>query len=178
MLAKAAGLGDFTRERSNIVQEGFCDIVAGFGDERDRHGFRITRHSLQRREKVIHAVTFGAFSPYGDTPIHVALQGLADGNAPQGGILRAIVPLGARVKKNDLLGFIADSLGDNEAPVETPVSGIVIGKLNLPLVSEGEALYHIARFGEPDSAAQAVEQFQIEMGPESDRLPPEDPPIS
>ncbi len=98
--------------------------------------------------------------------------------APQGGILRAVKPLGARVKKGDLLGLIADSLGESEAPVEAPVSGVVIGKVNLPLVSEGEALYHIARFGEPDSAAEAVEQFQTEIGPESDRLPPVEPPIS
>jgi predicted deacylase len=98
--------------------------------------------------------------------------------APQSGILRAIVPLGARVKKNELLGLIADPLGENETPVESPASGVVIGKVNLPLVSEGEALYHIARFGEPDSAAEAVELFQTEVGPESDRLPPEEPPIS
>lgn len=98
--------------------------------------------------------------------------------APQSGILRAIIPLGARVKKNELLGLIADPLGENETPVESPVSGVVIGKVNLPLVSEGEALYHIARFGEPDTAAEAVEQFQNEIGPESDRLPPEEPPIS
>ncbi len=98
--------------------------------------------------------------------------------ASQSGILRAIIPLGARVKKNDLLGHIADPLGENEAPVSTPVSGVVIGKVNLPLVSEGEALYHIARFGAPDTAAETVEQFQIDIGPESDRLPPDDPPIS
>lgn len=113
-----------------------------------------------------------------DRPAPVVARSSQWVRAPQGGILRAIIPLGARVKKNDLLGFITDSLGENEAPVQTPVSGVVIGKVNLPLVSEGEALYHIARFGEPDTAAQAVEQFQIDIGPDSDRLPPEDPPIS
>jgi uncharacterized protein len=98
--------------------------------------------------------------------------------ACQSGILRAIIPLGARVKKGELLGYIADPLGDNETPVTAPVSGVVIGKVNLPLASEGEALYHIARFGEPESAAEAVEQFQLETDPESDSQPPEDPPIS
>lgn len=98
--------------------------------------------------------------------------------APQSGILRAIRPLGARVSKNELIGLIADPLGESEAPVTTPVSGVVIGRVNMPLVNEGEALYHIARFGEPDTAAEVVEQFQIEVGPESDRMPPEEPPIS
>ncbi|MDJ0808247.1 MAG: succinylglutamate desuccinylase/aspartoacylase family protein [Gammaproteobacteria bacterium] len=98
--------------------------------------------------------------------------------ASQSGILRAAKPLGTRVDKQEVLGWIADPLGDSEVPVEAPVAGIVIGKVNLPLVSEGEALYHIARFGKPDTAAEAVEQFQYEVGPESDRLPPEEPPIS
>jgi hypothetical protein len=63
-------------------------------------------------------------------------------------------------------------------PVQAAVAGVVIGKVNLPLVNEGEALYHIARFGKPDAAAELVEQFQYEIGPESDRQPPEQPPIS
>ena len=98
--------------------------------------------------------------------------------ATQSGILRAAKPLGARVKRGEILGWIADPLGDNEEPVEAPIPGVIIGKVNLPLASEGEALYHIARFGEPDTAAETVEQFQTEIGPESDRLPPEEPPIS
>jgi len=98
--------------------------------------------------------------------------------APQSGILRAVVPLGARVQRNERLGLIADPLGEREEPVMAPVSGVVIGKVNLPLVNEGEALYHIARFGEPDSAAEAVEQFQSAIRPESDTMPPSEPPIS
>ena len=98
--------------------------------------------------------------------------------ATQSGILRAAKPLGARVKRGEILGWIADPLGDNEEPVKASIPGVIIGKVNLPLVSEGEALYHIARFGEPDTAAETVEQFQFEVGPESDRLPPEEPPIS
>jgi predicted deacylase len=67
--------------------------------------------------------------------------------APQSGILRALVSLGSMVKKNDRLGLIADPLGEKEEPVLSTASGIVIGKVNLPLVNEGEAVYHIARVG-------------------------------
>lgn len=98
--------------------------------------------------------------------------------ASQSGILRAAKPLGARVDKQEILGWIADPLGENEQVLEAPVSGVIIGKVNLPLVSEGEALYHIARFGSPDTAAEVVEQFQLEVGPESDTQPPDEPPIS
>jgi hypothetical protein len=98
--------------------------------------------------------------------------------ACQSGILRSSKALGARVKKQEVLGWISDPLGSNEVPVLSNTSGVIIGKINLPLVNEGEALYHISRFGEPDSVAETVEQFQLEIGPESDRLPPEEPPIS
>lgn len=98
--------------------------------------------------------------------------------APQSGILRAVVPLGAQVARGDLLGLIADPLGENEAPVTSPDPGIVIGKLNLPLVNEGEAIYHIARFGEPDEAAGLVEAFHSDMAPETDLEPPDELPIT
>jgi hypothetical protein len=98
--------------------------------------------------------------------------------APQSGILRAVKPLGARVERQDILGWIADPLGAGEVPVESPVAGIVIGRIKLPLVNEGEALYHIARFAETDTAAEAVERFQEILGPDADGPELADPPIS
>jgi predicted deacylase len=98
--------------------------------------------------------------------------------APQSGIMRAAKPLGSRVAKQEILGWIADPLGENEVAVEAPAAGVVIGKLNLPLVNEGEALYHIARFAETDAAAETVEQFQAAHDPETDISEAAEPPIS
>ncbi|MES9860293.1 MAG: succinylglutamate desuccinylase/aspartoacylase family protein, partial [Candidatus Thiodiazotropha sp. 4PDIVS1] len=67
--------------------------------------------------------------------------------APDSGVLRAMVPLGGRVKKGTLLGVVADPFGESEFQLNSPFSGIIIGRSNLPLVNEGDALYHIARFG-------------------------------
>jgi predicted deacylase len=97
--------------------------------------------------------------------------------APQSGILRAITPLGARIGKGDVLGVVADPFGRHEEAVVASATGIVIGKSNLPLVNEGEALFHIARFERPISAAAAVEVFQTEHDPSADLRPPEEPPI-
>lgn len=97
--------------------------------------------------------------------------------APQSGVLRMLTPLGARVKKGGLLGVVSDAFRYDEEPILAPASGVVIGRTNLPLVTEGEALFHIARFGEPDSAAETVEQFQYDLNPETDERPPEEPPI-
>ena len=49
---------------------------------------------------------------------------------------------------------MADPFGEREAEVYTPTTGIVIGRINLPLVNEGEALFHIARL-EPGAEASA-----------------------
>lgn len=89
--------------------------------------------------------------------------------APQSGILRLITPLGARVRKNDTLGVVADPFGLNEAVVSAPVSGIVIGRVNLPLVNEGEALVHIARFADTTTAEATLEAFREEQAPEENQ---------
>jgi predicted deacylase len=80
--------------------------------------------------------------------------------APESGILRTITPPGQRVKKNEILGLIANPFGDNEFEVRATYGGIIIGRANIPLVHEGEALFHIARFGDVREVAQHVESFQ------------------
>jgi uncharacterized protein len=97
--------------------------------------------------------------------------------APQSGILRSIVALGAQVKKKEIIGWVSDPLGEHVQAVMATVSGIVIGRTNLPLVNEGEALFHIAIFHEPDSVAEMVEVFQEEHDPQYDDDINEEPPI-
>ena len=80
--------------------------------------------------------------------------------APQAGLLRIEVPLGARVEAKQIVGRIADSIGENETLVETPVTGIVIGRTNLPVVNEGDALFHIARFEDSKRVERAIGNFQ------------------
>lgn len=97
--------------------------------------------------------------------------------APDSGILRAMVPLGARVKKNTLLGVVADPFGETEANVKAQYSGIVIGRTNLPLVNEGDALYHIARFEDIEEIEAKVDEFQEEHTPELIPSPRPESPI-
>lgn len=97
--------------------------------------------------------------------------------APQSGVLRMVVPLGAQVVKGAIIGRVADPFGEQEQEIRAPVSGIIIGKTNLPLVYEGEAIFHIARFKQPDSATESVEAFQEEHDPLSDRSSNQEPVI-
>ncbi len=46
--------------------------------------------------------------------------------------------------------------------------GIVIGRSQLPLVHQGEALYHLAQFKHTERAARSVEVFQDVISPEPD----------
>jgi predicted deacylase len=87
--------------------------------------------------------------------------------APESGILTAAAPLGARINRDDVAGIITDPFGQEEFEVRSHVSGVVIGRANLPLVNEGEALFHVATFESPRAAERVVEAFQ------SDPLPPE-----
>ncbi len=83
--------------------------------------------------------------------------------APQSGIMRAARPLGARVDKDDVLAIISDPFGEKDTPVTARFAGIIIGCANLPLVNEGEALFHIARFNKPGSVEERLESYQEEL---------------
>ncbi len=85
--------------------------------------------------------------------------------APESGILRVKVSLGAWVTEGTVLATVGDPFGEADISITTPISGVVIGRLNLPLVNEGDAIIHLARFDQPETVAQSVEAFQEDVGP-------------
>ncbi|WP_101756698.1 succinylglutamate desuccinylase/aspartoacylase family protein [Oceanicoccus sp. KOV_DT_Chl] len=96
--------------------------------------------------------------------------------APYSGILRALVPLGGKAEKGSILGVIADPLGENEYQVVAPEDGIVIGRTNLPLVYEGDALFHLAYYHQKvDAVLDQVESFQEKLEPDYSMNAPLDP---
>ena len=97
--------------------------------------------------------------------------------APDSGMLRTMVALGSRVKKDSLLGMVADPFGETEVAVTSSYNGIVIGRTNLPLVNEGDALFHIARFERVIEAAHKVDEFNEEHSPELISSPNPESPI-
>jgi uncharacterized protein len=76
--------------------------------------------------------------------------------APEGGILRSAVRLGQRIAAGELLGQVSDPFGARDFAVAATHAGIVIGRNSLPLVNEGDALFHIARMERPGDAFAAV----------------------
>ncbi len=80
--------------------------------------------------------------------------------APESGVFRSTVPLGAHVTAGKSLGIISDPFGDAESRVTSNADGIVVGRTSLPLVHQGEALYHIACFERLERVVEQVEAFQ------------------
>jgi predicted deacylase len=80
--------------------------------------------------------------------------------SPISGVLRMLVPLGARVKKDEVIGLASSPFGEDETEIVAPFTGIVIGRSNIPLAHKGEALYHIARMASSLEAEGVVEEFR------------------
>ncbi len=88
--------------------------------------------------------------------------------APQSGILRLAKSMGEQINSGDIMGYVADPTGLTEEIVYSPLSGILIGHSTLPLVHEGEALFHIARIGAKDDIDGTLKQFHHEIDPDGE----------
>ncbi|GEA61268.1 succinylglutamate desuccinylase/aspartoacylase family protein [Vibrio comitans] len=84
------------------------------------------------------------------------------------GFVNEMFELGEQVIKGQTLAEIHSPLGELIQKVVSTRSGIIIGKQNIPLVQEGDAMYHIAYFGQnDDGVAEHIELLQDTLG-ESD----------
>ncbi|WP_193165788.1 succinylglutamate desuccinylase/aspartoacylase family protein [Microbulbifer hainanensis] len=86
--------------------------------------------------------------------------------AGDSGIVNHKKRLGDHVVKGELLATIADPYGHELDRIQCNADGIIIGKQNIPLVQEGEAMYHIAYFHEPHEVAESLEALQDSLLPD------------
>ena len=63
--------------------------------------------------------------------------------APASGVVRSKQKTGAEVEVGDLLAVVSDPLGEAETEIKSPMEGVIVGRTNLPLAHEGDALFHI-----------------------------------
>ncbi|MFT5599001.1 MAG: putative deacylase [Gammaproteobacteria bacterium] len=109
-----------------------------------------------------------------DTLIATSSQWL---RASQSGILRSIVAIGSKVESGEIMAYINDPMGENSEAIVSPITGIVIGRTNLPLVFEGEAVFHIANYKKADTVSDSIEAHQDELDPLSDSIESDEPPL-
>lgn len=79
--------------------------------------------------------------------------------APHSGSLRVKKRLGSRVKKDELLGVLSNPFGDEKVEVRAAKTGIIIGMTTLPLVNNGDALFHIATFEDSGAVQGRLAEF-------------------
>ena len=73
--------------------------------------------------------------------------------SPSDGLFRPLARLGAHVYEGQTLGVVSAPFSSDDTVLAAPFEGIVICVNRLPLVNEGDALFHLARF----RAVSAVE---------------------
>lgn len=83
--------------------------------------------------------------------------------AGSGGVFRREKSLGSMVAENEVLGFISDPFGETELPVHCRRAGLVIGLTNLPVVNQGDALFHIARLGADSAEVDVMSQMEQQL---------------
>jgi predicted deacylase len=98
--------------------------------------------------------------------------------APESGIFRAFTSLGQRVSKGEVLGVIDSPFEEKGVEVPAPANGLIIGKAGIPLINEGDALFHVARFQALRGVAESVEVFTEALAEVEPLDSYEAPPVS
>lgn len=88
--------------------------------------------------------------------------------AGESGMLSTIKELGDTVKAHEVVAYIDSPLEDESCEVEAPFEGVIIGKSEIPLVQEGDAIFHIARFKNLEFAEDKLEYFNEEIAEDSE----------
>ena len=84
--------------------------------------------------------------------------------APHSGSMHVKKQVGSKVKKNEILAIISDPFGIEKYFVRAKETGIIIGITMLPLVNNGDALFHVATFDNPRAVADEVADYDEELG--------------
>ncbi|RBI85635.1 succinylglutamate desuccinylase [Rhodosalinus halophilus] len=80
--------------------------------------------------------------------------------APVGGLMRAYRGTGDIVEPGTVLCAISDPFGEKEVEVICETTGIIVGRTNMPVVNEGDALFHVAETRRSAHAEAAVEVLE------------------
>lgn len=81
--------------------------------------------------------------------------------APISGSLRTKFKTGHSVTDEQVLGTLSDPFGKNRSAVVARKGGVIIGMAVMPLVNNGDALFHIATFEDTDIAEELLEQHDF-----------------
>lgn len=75
----------------------------------------------------------------------------------RGGVVHMAKTSGDPVREGDLLATVVGLFGEEPEGVFSPIDGIVIGHATLPIVHQGDALFHIASVANPERVGARIE---------------------
>lgn len=77
--------------------------------------------------------------------------------SPRGGVTHRVRKSGDPVRKGDLLARVAGLFGEDAQDMVSPLDGIIIGHATLPVVHQGDALFHIAAIAHPERVGRQID---------------------
>ena len=77
--------------------------------------------------------------------------------------IRTKKKIGNKVNKDQILGIISNPFGTEKTYVKAKKTGIIIGITMMPLVSNGDALFHVATFDNIRAVAEEVLYSEEEL---------------
>lgn len=86
--------------------------------------------------------------------------------APAGGLLRTFRTTGEEVNSGDVVGIVADPFGQIETEVVAEQGGLIIGRANLPVVNEGDALFHVAKHSQTKTSEDKIGSLMDQLDAE------------
>ena len=85
--------------------------------------------------------------------------------APAGGLLRSFKEVGEGVEDGTLLAIVSDPFGEQELEIVSTGPAIVLGRATMPVVNEGDAIYHLAATRADADARMARLAADLEADP-------------
>ena len=83
--------------------------------------------------------------------------------APAGGLLRSYRADGDVVEKGEVMAAVSNPFGELEQEITAPFSGIIVGRAMMPIVNEGDAIFHLARVKSVMRAGETVEDMTAQL---------------
>jgi predicted deacylase len=83
--------------------------------------------------------------------------------APRSGSFINLRHLGDRIEEGEVLAIISDPLGKEDHKVINTMRGIIIGVSCIPLVNQGDAMFHVATFKNSRKVRRIIERYENEF---------------
>ncbi|WP_417482445.1 succinylglutamate desuccinylase/aspartoacylase family protein [Maricaulis sp.] len=172
-LAEAFGapliLTSKTREGSlrHTAQEAGVDVLlyeAGEGLRFDEFAIRAGVSGILRVMRQLEMISTKTVQPTRTAPMKSRSSFWM--RAPAGGLMRSYKTIGDQVSPDDVLGVISDPFGEIEIELIAEQGGLIIGRTNLPVVNEGDGLFHIAKLSGKADAETTLEDMASELDAE------------